>query len=91
MHSINFEWSQAKAKINLVEHEISFDEAKTVFFDEIQLFDKWDRFIRRLHDKISKHIFLTGSNAKLLSRQWEINGTGRLSSIATPIWRNFFL
>ena len=47
------------------------------FFDEIQLFDKWDRFIRRVHDTISKHIFLTGSNAKLLSREIATELRGR--------------
>jgi uncharacterized protein len=50
------------------------------FFDEIQLFDKWDRFIRRLHDKISKHIFLTGSNAKLLSKEIATELRGRALS-----------
>lgn len=56
------------------------------FFDEIQLFDKWDRFIRRLHDKISKHIFLTGSNAKLLSREIATELRGRsLSYSVLPL------
>lgn len=53
------------------------------FFDEIQLFDKWDRFIRRLYDKVSKHIFLTGSNAKLLSTEIasELRGRGLSYSV----------
>lgn len=56
------------------------------FFDEIQLFEKWDRFIRRLHDKISKHIFLTGSNAKLLSREIATELRGRsLSYTVLPL------
>jgi predicted AAA+ superfamily ATPase len=56
------------------------------FFDEIQLFDKWDRFIRRLHDTISKHIFLTGSNAKLLSREIATELRGRsLSYSVLPL------
>jgi predicted AAA+ superfamily ATPase len=56
------------------------------FFDEIQLFDKWDRFIRRLYDKISQHIFLTGSNAKLLSREIATELRGRsLSYSVLPL------
>ena len=34
MSSITFEWNAAKASINRRKHGISFDEAKTVFFDE---------------------------------------------------------
>lgn len=37
------------------------------FFDEIQEINGWEKFIRRLDDSISQHIFITGSNAKLLS------------------------
>lgn len=39
------------------------------FFDEIQEIPGWERFIRRLHENISKHVFITGSNAKLLSKE----------------------
>lgn len=37
------------------------------FFDEIQNVPGWEKFIRRMYDSISRHIFLTGSNAKFLS------------------------
>ena len=37
------------------------------FFDEIQEIDGWEKFVRRLDETISKHIVITGSNAKLLS------------------------
>ena len=39
---IKFEWDAAKAATNLKKHGISFDEAKSVFFDEfaIQFFDQ---------------------------------------------------
>ena len=47
-----FEWGQAKSQANLKKHGVSFDEAKSVFFDEyaVQLFDEehsseQDRFI----------------------------------------------
>jgi len=34
MKHISFEWDAAKASLNKKKHGISFDEAKTVFFDE---------------------------------------------------------
>jgi hypothetical protein len=38
---IKFEWDPAKASANLKKHQISFDEAKSVFYDEfaVQFFD----------------------------------------------------
>ncbi len=38
------------------------------FFDEIQQAPKWDKFIRRVLDSVSKNLFVTGSNAATLSR-----------------------
>jgi len=37
------------------------------FFDEIQNVTGWEKFVRRVYDTISKNIFVTGSNSKLLS------------------------
>lgn len=39
------------------------------FFDEIQNVEGWEKFVRRVYDQESKHIFITGSNAKLLSTE----------------------
>src|SRR3989344_8834532 len=39
------------------------------FFDEIQEVAGWEKFVARLYASITKHIFITGSNAKLLSRE----------------------
>lgn len=38
---MRFSWDQAKAAANLKKHQVSFDEAKTVFFDDfaVQFFD----------------------------------------------------
>lgn len=38
---INFEWDTPKAAANLKKHQVSFDEAKSVFYDEfaVQFFD----------------------------------------------------
>ena len=48
---------------NKVEKNIYF------FFDEIQEATGWEKFVRRVYDTISQKIFLTGSSAKLLSRE----------------------
>lgn len=34
---ISFSWDQAKAKTNLKKHGVSFEEARTVFYDEYAL------------------------------------------------------
>ena len=38
---IEFEWDEAKAAANLKKHQVSFEAAKSVFFDEfgVQFFD----------------------------------------------------
>lgn len=47
------------------------------FFDEIQNVDGWDRFVRRVHDSVSRNIFITGSNSKLLSKEIATSLRGR--------------
>ena len=39
------------------------------FFDEIQNIDWWEKFIRRIYDEGIENIFITWSNAKLLSKE----------------------
>lgn len=34
MTTIHFEWDEPKAKANIKKHGVSFEEAKTVFYDE---------------------------------------------------------
>ena len=34
MNNIHFQWDQSKNLANIKKHKISFEEAKTVFFDE---------------------------------------------------------
>jgi predicted AAA+ superfamily ATPase len=46
------------------------------FFDEIQNVQDWEVFIRQMHDRNEK-IFITGSNATLLSRELGTRLTGR--------------
>jgi predicted AAA+ superfamily ATPase len=38
-----------------------------LFFDEIQNITGWEKFVRRVYDSVSKNLFITGSNSKLLS------------------------
>ena len=52
MDELRFEWDKQKEKTNIKKHGVSFDEARTVFYDEnaIQYFDPdhsepEDRFI----------------------------------------------
>jgi len=49
------------------------------FFDEIQNIDKFETFVRRLQDQ-EKKIILTGSNAKMLSKELGTHLTGRYKS-----------
>jgi len=49
------------------------------YFDEIQNINKWERFVRRLYDNGYK-VFLTGSNASMLSRELGTHLTGRYCS-----------
>ena len=39
------------------------------FFDEIQEMANWEKFVRRFYDSVSRKVFLTGSNARLLSSE----------------------
>jgi hypothetical protein len=60
------------------DHKVHF------FFDEIQLVAGWERFVRRLLDTENVEIFVSGSSAKLLSR--EIASAMRGRSVETVIY-----
>jgi hypothetical protein len=47
------------------------------FFDEIQMVDNWERFIRRLIDTENVQIAITGSSSKLLSTEIATSLRGR--------------
>lgn len=47
------------------------------FFDEIQNISGWERFVRRVYDTLSKNIYITGSNSKLLSSDIATSLRGR--------------
>ena len=66
-------------------------ESKVLYFDEIQLLDKWEIFIHHLlnHDY---QVFITGSNASLLSKELGTHLTGRhLSMELMPFSYSEFL
>ena len=55
------------------------------FLDEIQLVKGWERFVRRIMDSEKVDVFLSGSSAKLLSREvaTELRGRG-LEALVLP-------
>lgn len=65
-------------------YPINHERKCYLFLDEIQTVDKWPLVIRRMHDTKNAEIFLTGSSAKLLSKEIATNLRGR--SIATEVW-----
>jgi len=73
---ITFEWDSKKAQANLRKHGISFDEAKSVFYDElaIQFYDdealSEDRFVMLGLSNLSRVLVVVhcerGSNDELI-------------------------
>lgn len=57
-----------------------FGKKNTFYFDEIQNIKGWERFVRRLHDE-RKKVFVTGSNASMLSKELGTHLTGRYLEI----------
>ncbi len=57
-----------------------FGRKGVIFLDEIQNLEGWERFISRLYNEGYK-IFITGSNAKLLSSELSTHLTGRYMEI----------
>lgn len=53
-----------------------FGEQSAFYFDEIQNIEGWERFVRRLYEQ-GRKIYITGSNAKLLSKELGTHLTGR--------------
>ncbi len=83
---INFEDERLdfkKEELDLILHayrelypEVSLEKVH-FFFDEFQNIDGWDQFVRRIHDTISKNIYITGSNSRLLSKEISTSLRGR--------------
>ncbi|MEI7983652.1 MAG: ATP-binding protein, partial [Bacteroidota bacterium] len=81
-YSINFDDNRLTGftsddfeKLNDAFHEL-YEPQKTFYFDEIQNIEGWERFIRRLYNEGYK-VYITGSNATMLSRELGTRLTGR--------------
>lgn len=61
-----------------VQSEMS-DKKGYFFLDEVQNIDGWEKFARRMADA-KEHIYITGSNARMLSREIETTLGGRFFS-----------
>lgn len=60
MSTLKFEWDEHKASANLKKHGVSFDEAKTVFYDEhAKLIDDPD------HSEDEERFILLGLSSSL--------------------------
>lgn len=58
------------------ELKAAYGDTKYILFDEIQNLPKWELFVNRLHRE-GYNLVLTGSNAKLLSKELSTHLTGR--------------
>ncbi len=57
-------------------HVETYRTEPTFFFDEIQMVAGWEKFVNRMHEQ-GRKIFVTGSNAQLLSSEISTSLTGR--------------
>jgi len=78
---INFDVSDFQKLLEIFMEQ--FGEQKVFYFDEIQNVPGWERFIRRLYDEGNK-IYITGSNAQLLSKELGTHLTGR--TVGTEVY-----
>ena len=60
MKELRFEWNEAKNKANVQKHGVSFEEAKSVFFDEYGLY-----IADPDHSETEDRFVLLGLSAKL--------------------------
>ena len=65
-------------------YELTDQKEVYYFFDEIQVIDGWEHFARRMADQ-KKRVYITGSNAKMLSSEMErVLGGRYLSKMIMP-------
>lgn len=57
-----------------------FGEQHTYYFDEIQNIEGWETFVRRLYNEGNK-VVVTGSNARMLSKEMGTHLTGRYIAV----------
>lgn len=77
----NFDDERITADVSILENIYSlhievYGTEPVLFLDEIQNIDNWEKFVNRMYEQGIK-VFVTGSNAKLLSSEISTNLTGR--------------
>lgn len=77
----NFDDERIIADISILEHIYSlhievYGKEPVLFLDEIQNIDNWEKFVNRMYEQGIK-VYVTGSNAKLLSSEISTSLTGR--------------
>jgi len=77
----NFDDERITADVSILEqmfnlHLEVYGTEPVLFLDEIQNIDHWEKFVNRMYEQGIK-IFVTGSNAKLLSSEISTSLTGR--------------
>ncbi|MFB6209160.1 MAG: ATP-binding protein [Candidatus Nanohaloarchaea archaeon] len=70
----DFELRDFKKLQEIFEEE--FKDHETVFLDEIQNVEEWEKYVRQQQEK-GKKFFITGSNASMLSKELGTRLTGR--------------
>ena len=61
-------------------HQEMYGKEAILFLDEIQIIKGWEKFVNRLYEQ-NRKIFVTGSNASLLSSEISTSLTGRNKTI----------
>lgn len=56
------------------------DEKIYLFLDEVQVVKNWELYVRRIYDNLNIQIYITGSSAKLLSKEIATSLRGRTIS-----------
>ena len=77
----NFDDERITPEISILENIVTlhieiYGTSPTLFFDEIQNIVGWEKFVNRMYEQGTK-LFITGSNARLLSSEIATSLTGR--------------
>ncbi len=72
---------EEKVKIVDFHLELYKKHPKFIFLDEVQGLERWESFVYSLVEKKKYHLFITGSNSKLLSKEIATQLRGRLLTI----------
>ncbi len=61
--------------------ELYGKEPEFIFFDEVQVFEGWEKLVYTLYERKKYYIFITGSSSKLLSKEIATQLRGRTVSV----------